>query len=253
MTMTMTLPEAPSAAALADLAGQAERSFVQAAVGSGAVKQSVMLRVLLALITELQRRGLLTDVLTMPKEEAFDKYGRSTGQEGAFAGGFFMGLCRLGAVPGALHRRIDIRCFDEHEEPFALLHLTGSAAFNRYVSRVANAQGYSLSEKGLRPAQREGGEMRPCGFYLRTDQHGQPWRTEAQIFAFLGLCDVAPPDRVGKFSIHSASTSQLYFVGQAQDDDDDEEEGDGRAGTSKLLIGEGHPPIGRDAPGGARW
>jgi DNA polymerase/3'-5' exonuclease PolX len=204
-----------------------------AVVGRGAVRQSLKLRVLLALIAELQRCGLLTDVLTMPKEEAFDKYGRSTGQEGAFAGGFFMGLCRLGAVPGALHRRMDIRCFDEHEEPFALLHLTGSAAFNRYVSRVANAQGYSLSEKGLRPAQREGGEMRPCGFYIRTDQHGQPWRTEAQIFAFLGLCDVAPPDRVGKFSIHSASTRQLYF---AQDDDDEEEEGDGRAGTSKRLI-----------------
>ena len=207
-----------------------------AVVGRGAVRQSLKLRVLLALIAELQRCGLLTDVLTMPKEEAFDKYGRSTGQEGAFAGGFFMGLCRLGAMPGALHRRMDIRCFDEHEEPFALLHLTGSAAFNRYVSRVANAQGYSLSEKGLRPAQREGGEMRPCGFYIRTDQHGQPWRTEAQIFAFLGLCDVAPPDRVGKFSIHSASTRQLYFVGQAQDDDEEEEEGDGRAGTSKRLI-----------------
>ena len=207
-----------------------------AVVGRGAVRQSLKLRVLLALIAELQRCGLLTDVLTMPKEEAFDKYGRSTGQEGAFAGGFFMGLCRLGAVPGALHRRMDIRCFDEHEEPFALLHLTGSAAFNRYVSRVANAQGYSLSEKGLRPAQREGGEMRPCGFYIRTDQHGQPWRTEAQIFAFLGLCDVAPPDRVGKFSIHSASTRQLYFVGQAQDDEEEEEEGDSRAGTSKRLI-----------------
>ena len=207
-----------------------------AVVGRGAVRQSLKLRVLLALIAELQRCGLLTDVLTMPKEEAFDKYGRSTGQEGAFAGGFFMGLCRLGAVPGALHRRMDIRCFDEHEEPFALLHLTGSAAFNRYVSRVANAQGYSLSEKGLRPAQREGGEMCPCGFYIRTDQHGQPWRKEAQIFAFLGLCDVAPPDRVGKFSIHSASTRQLYFVGQAHDEEEEEEEGDGRAGTSKRLI-----------------
>ena len=205
---------------------------------------------------------LLTDVLTMPKEEAYDKWGRSTGQEGAFAGGFFMGLCQLqpgqiapptttggaggglggtggaggaaGGAPTPLHRRMDLRCFDESEEPFALLHLTGSAGFNRYLSRVALAQGFSLSEKGLRAARREAGTMIPNGPYVPTDGHGQPWRIEAQIFDFLGITYVEPADRDGKFSIRRAGTGLLYFTGHAEDSD-----GDGGE-VPELSHGGGH-------------
>ena len=110
---------------------------------------SVKLGVLLQLIAALKARGLITDDLTMPQEEE--------GVGGAFAGGFYMGLCALPGAAHSLHRRIDLRCFNQAEEAFALLHCTGSGDFNRYMSRVANGRQLTLSEKGLVPCTRHSG------------------------------------------------------------------------------------------------
>ena len=103
---------------------------------SEASKAKVKLAALLALIDALHEATLLVDDLTRPTAAA--------GDGGSFAGCFYMGILRL---PGGLHRRIDLRCFDEEEEGAALLHCTGTDVFNRTLSRAANAQGYSLSEK----------------------------------------------------------------------------------------------------------
>lgn len=87
------------------------------------------LRVIEALIAACTAAGLVTDTLTSPKEEA--------GVGGAFAGCFFMGLCKLDR-PGSFHRRVDIRMFYESGAGAALLHCTGSGDFNRKMSEIAN-------------------------------------------------------------------------------------------------------------------
>ena len=94
---------------------------------------------LLALLDILREDGLLTDDLALPKD--------GSGRSGELAGNFYMGIYRHG--PSGLHRRIDIRCFEEHEQAAALLHCTGSGQFNRVVQRAALVQGMQLSEKGL--------------------------------------------------------------------------------------------------------
>ena len=76
-------------------------------------------------------------------------------------------------------RRVDIRAWAQAEEPFALLHLTGSVGFNRSMSRIANALGLSLSEKGLRAAVRSGGAL------VKTAGGFEPnLRTEVIIYTY---------------------------------------------------------------------
>lgn len=114
-----------------------------------------------------------------------------------------MGLCRLGGA--GMHRRIDLRCFEEREEAAALLHCTGSGIFNRQVQRVALALDFQLSEKGLcRACKQHQDNVMKTSEYL-------PMRTEADIFDALGLVYVEPRDRNGRADVISKATGRCWF------------------------------------------
>ena len=115
-----------------------------------------------------------------------------------------MGICKLDRL-GSIHRRIDLRCFAEREEAAALLHCTGSGDFNRFVSRVALEQGYTLSEMGIRKCRREsGGVTVAIGPYLDMPN-------ELAIFDFLGLQYVEPADRRNKMSVIRKATGLPWY------------------------------------------
>jgi DNA polymerase/3'-5' exonuclease PolX len=157
--------------------------------------ESYKLRHLLALIELLHADGVLTDHLTMPKRDE---------KSGAFAGNFYMGIFRLGQ--SGCHHRIDIRCFEEHEEAPALLHCTGSGIFNRVMQRVALAKGLQLSEKGLCKAiHKSHGEVQKCGTYI------EGLRTEEAIFDALGLLYREPRDREHRHDVIETATGRPFF------------------------------------------
>lgn len=59
----------------------------------------------------------------------------------------FMGVCTMG--PGALHRRIDIRCIPHDQYHFATLYFTGNTLLNIKLRTKAIELGMTLSEYGL--------------------------------------------------------------------------------------------------------
>ena len=145
------------------------------------------------LIQEIQKTGLLPHDLAMPKVDE---------KKGAFAGNFYMGICRL---DGGIHRRIDMRCFELHEEAPALLHCTGSGIFNRLVQRIALNQGMQLSEKGLcKAVKTHGATVYKASTYI-------PLSTEADIFEQLNLEYREPWQREDKTDIIDKSTGRLAF------------------------------------------
>ena len=74
------------------------------------------------IITELTRRGFLTDHL------AHDAKGLSIKRKRSY-----MGVCNLKGPNGGegTFRRIDIKCYPLRSYAFALLYFTGSGHFNR--------------------------------------------------------------------------------------------------------------------------
>ena len=149
------------------------------------------------LIDLLHAQGILTDDLSHPKDSL---KGNDRWEMGA--GNFYMGIARLG---GGTHRRIDLRCFEEHEEAAALLHCTGSGIFNRQVQRVALALNYQLSEKGLcRAMKQHQDNVQKIGDYI-------PLTSEADIFEHLGLQYVEPRDRNGRGDVISKATGRCWF------------------------------------------
>lgn len=79
-------------------------------------------------------------------------------------------------------RRIDFMLTQAHEYPFALLYFTGSGPFNVAMRNFALSKGYSLSEYGLKDTN---------GKFV-----GDTFRTEEDIFEFLGLKYIPPEQRV---------------------------------------------------------
>ena len=79
-------------------------------------------------------------------------------------------------------RRIDFMLTQAHEYPFALLYFTGSGPFNVAMRNFALSKGYSLSEYGLKD--------------MNGDFVGDTFRTEEDIFEFLGLKYIPPENRV---------------------------------------------------------
>ena len=119
------------------------------------------------------------------------------------AGNFYMGLCKLGE--SNVHRRIDVRCFEEHEEAAALFHCTGSGIFIRQVQRVALAFDFQLSEKGLcRAAKQHQDNVMKTSDYI-------PMRREADIFEALGLVYIEPRDRNGRADVINKETGRCWF------------------------------------------
>jgi DNA polymerase/3'-5' exonuclease PolX len=96
----------------------------------------------------------------------------------------FLGICQLRGGPVA---RVDIYCASQAEAATTLLHLTGSAEFNRALARRARQVGLSLSARGLRP--------------VSGPKHAQvigtplELATEADIFRKLGVRWYEPRER----------------------------------------------------------
>ncbi len=89
-----------------------------------------------------------------------------------------MAVCQV--EPGK-YRRLDLLMTPAAEYAYAILYFTGSAAFNVAFRNFAADRGFRLNEHGLLPLK---------------DAVVPPMRTEADIFAFLGLKYVAPQDRI---------------------------------------------------------
>jgi DNA polymerase/3'-5' exonuclease PolX len=96
----------------------------------------------------------------------------------------FLGICQL---PGGPVARVDIYCTQQSEVATTLLHLTGSAEFNRAMARRARQLGLSLSNRGLRPVSGP----------KNAEVLGTPLElaTEADIFRTLGVRWYEPHER----------------------------------------------------------
>ena len=87
------------------------------------------------------------------------------------------------------YRRIDFMLTNESEYPFALLYFTGSGPFNVAMRNHALSKGYSLSEHGLKDAH---------GTFVSGN-----FKTEHDIFKFLGLKYIEPEQRIKNVAILS--------------------------------------------------
>jgi len=106
-----------------------------------------------------------------------------------------MGIVRLG--PDTQHRRIDIKVYPSATISAAILHFTGSAQFNRFLSRAARELGYYLSSDGLfkLPPNHPTRAPRPPNLApLRCPE-------ERDIFDQLGLLYVEPTRRKDKSDV----------------------------------------------------
>ena len=164
------------------------------------------LGVMSRLVPALHEEGLLTDDLTTPGR--YPQFGQKTvarsstpsivQAENSIA---YMGVCLVEGI----HRRIDLRCYPEHQEACALLHFTGSGQLNRFMSRAANERGYTLSELGLQPSRKAGpAERVPCGEHIELF-------SEEEIFERLQLAYVEPWERKDKMDVLDATTGRPYF------------------------------------------
>jgi DNA polymerase/3'-5' exonuclease PolX len=92
----------------------------------------------------------------------------------------WLGYVRLGE---GYVRRLDLLLTPPEEFAYAILYFTGSDKFNVAMRRFCTEKGFTLNEHRM-AALKEGGPVIP------------PMKTEADIFAFLGLKFVAPTARV---------------------------------------------------------
>jgi DNA polymerase (family X) len=99
----------------------------------------------------------------------------------------------------------DLRIVPEEQFAFALHHFTGSKDHNVQMRQRALARGLSLSEWGLVTAEGEGTVKKKAG------EAGQTFeiRTEAELFATLGLAFIPPELREGMGEIETAERGEL--------------------------------------------
>jgi DNA polymerase (family 10) len=104
----------------------------------------------------------------------------------------------------------DLRIVPEDQFAFALHHFTGSKDHNVQMRQRALARGLSLSEWGLVPAEGEG-TVKAKAEKQRTEDGGQKIqaKTEAELFAALGLHFIPPELREGMGEIEAAEKSEL--------------------------------------------
>lgn len=103
----------------------------------------------------------------------------------------------------------DLRIVPEEQFAFALHHFTGSKDHNVQMRQRALARGLSLSEWGLVPAEGEGTVKAKvvAGEELRKKVAGI--KTEAELFAALGLAFIPPELREGLGEIEAAEQGEL--------------------------------------------
>lgn len=123
--------------------------------------------VLRALVDRMAKDGVLTDALV---------YGRKK----------FFGVFQL--KPGMRHRRLDLFAVPKEEYAYALLTYTGSGIFNRSMRCLAGRLGLSLSHQGMYKVIRHKDGKTKFGAPIAC-------ATEKDIFDYLGMKYVEPPDR----------------------------------------------------------
>ncbi len=93
-----------------------------------------------------------------------------------------MAVCTIGAK----HRRLDLLLTPSEEWPFAILYFTGSDRFNVAMRAYAQEQGFTMNEHNIQP--------------LTVAARGRElpqFKTERDIFNFLGLRYIKPEERTG--------------------------------------------------------
>ena len=100
----------------------------------------------------------------------------------------------------------DLRIVPPAQFVFALHHFTGSKEHNVQLRQRALARGLSLSEWGLEPATGEGTVKVKAA---APKPHGRAIKTEADLFAALGLHEIPPELREGRGEIEAAEQGEL--------------------------------------------
>jgi hypothetical protein len=111
----------------------------------------------------------------------------------------YFGVCRLATWPAARHHRIDLKCFEAHEAPFALIAWTGNTALSRSLRLFANNLGLQLDELKLAPlapgkAPKAAADAAVRGSHMDAAV-SVPARTEFDVFSYLGLAFIPPGQR----------------------------------------------------------
>jgi len=96
-------------------------------------------------------------------------------------------------TPESTARRLDLLVIPVEQLPYALLYFTGNQEFNVGFRKHALKQGYTLNEHEMKLTGKvEGAKAVP------------PFRTEEDVFAFLGLAYKAPHERTGSGAVKPA-------------------------------------------------
>lgn len=143
------------------------------------------------LALEKPEKGLMTKIYDKLVDEGYMK------PDDWFSKGSkkLMGVAKLGLENQARH--LDIFIYPVEEYPFALLYATGSGEFNVKMRNYARTRGYSLSDRGLLVGNNKG-ELVSKEKYQEVI--GKPVvECERDIFEFLGLTYLDPPDRLPEF------------------------------------------------------
>jgi DNA polymerase lambda len=104
-------------------------------------------------------------------------------------GSIFLGIFR--AHPERPARRVDLKVWEKKALPFALLHFTGNADFNRKIRLYAKRHGFKLTDTSLT----KGDQSIPC-------------ETEHGVFQALSLQYIEPQDRTSSVDLISLSTGK---------------------------------------------
>lgn len=108
-------------------------------------------------------------------------------------------------------RRVDFLYTDIEEFPFAILYFTGSKIFNTVMRHIALDKGYTMNEHGINKMEGKN----------KGDKVEHHFRTEKDIFDFLGLKYKAPTERIdGRAVIVKTSKPKLII----EDTDTESEE-----------------------------
>lgn len=194
---------------------------------------------LMVVVKELHRQGFITDHLALPHDSEEknkkneQKKRKSTGANGEelnldFREWFqnrtnqmYMGVVMI--PESRIHRRIDIKWYEERQKPFASLLFTGNTFFNRSIKLYCKSRGLALSDHGLQPTERvtkANGktEIISKGVSL-------PATSEEDIFKLLGLKYIPPTERdrydaVVSWDSHNGNEEEVLDYAVSDDDED---------------------------------
>lgn len=130
-------------------------------------------------------------------------------------------------IPGAtISRRVDFLYSPPNEYAFAILYFTGSKIFNTVMRQYALKQGYSLNEHGL--SKMSSGIK---GALVKGD-----FKTEKDIFDFLGLKYIDPKDRIDGRSVITKDGSSVISEIDDKHKQDKEQEGDKSIPVKRMTV-----------------